>query len=154
MGTFLAFSELIVQHLYDPRYWEAGWILPVLCAGVWFGILTSINDSILMGLARPAYPALSNAAKLITYVVGVPLAFYFYGFAAAVAVISIGEVVKYAALWLLSHKEHLQFGRDDLILTLAFAGTAVGVGEITRVLGIGGGVQSIIPHLIAATGGR
>src|SRR5438067_5748896 len=48
MGTFLALSEFIVRHLYDPRYWEAGWILPVLCTGVWFGILTSINDSILM----------------------------------------------------------------------------------------------------------
>jgi O-antigen/teichoic acid export membrane protein len=71
MGTFLAVSQIIVQHLYDARYWEAGWILPVLCVGVWFGILTSTNDSILMGLARPAYPALSNTAKLITYAVGI-----------------------------------------------------------------------------------
>jgi O-antigen/teichoic acid export membrane protein len=126
--------------------------LPVLCVGVWFGILTSINDSILMGLARPAYPALSNAAKLITYLVGVPLAFFFYGFVAAVAVISAGEIVKYVALWLLSHKEHLQFGRDDLALTIGFAVTAVIVGEITRILGVGGGIQSIVPHLIAGTG--
>jgi len=152
MGTFLALSEIIVHLLYDARYSEAGWILPVLCVGVWFGILTSINDSILMGLARPAYPALSNAAKLITYVIGVPLAFYFYGFVAAVAVISAGEIVKYAALWLLSHKEHLRFGRDDLALTIAFAVTAVVVGEITRILGVGGGIQSIVPHLIAGAG--
>jgi O-antigen/teichoic acid export membrane protein len=152
MGTFLALSEFVVRHLYDARYWEAGWILPVLCVGVWFGILTSINDSILMGLARPAYPALSNAAKLITYLVGVPLAFFFYGFVAAVAVISAGEIVKYVALWLLSHKEHLQFGRDDLALTIGFAVTAVIVGEITRILGVGGGIQSIVPHLIAGTG--
>src|SRR5437763_1977264 len=144
--------RFIVHLLYDARYSEAGWILPVLCVGVWFGILTSINDSILMGLARPAYPALSNAAKLITYLIGVPLAFYFYGFVAAVAVISAGEVVKYAALWLLSHKEHLRFGRDDFALTIAFVVTAVVVGEITRILGVGGGVQSIVPHLIAGTG--
>jgi O-antigen/teichoic acid export membrane protein len=148
MGAFLAVSQIIVRLLYDARYSEAAWILPVLCVGVWFGILTSTNDSILMGLARPAYPALSNAAKLITYVVGVPLAFVFYGFTAAVAVIAIGELVKYVALWLLSHKEHLQFGRDDLLLTIAFATTAVVVGEFTRVLGIGGGVQSILPHLL------
>jgi O-antigen/teichoic acid export membrane protein len=94
MGTFLAVSQIIVRLLYDVRYSEAGWILPVLCVGVWFGILTSTNDSILMGLARPAYPALSNAAKLITYVVGVPLAFVFDGFTAAVAVIALGEIVK------------------------------------------------------------
>lgn len=148
MGGFLAVSEIIVRLLYDARYSEAAWILPILCVGVWFGILTSTNDSILMGLARPAYPALSNAAKLITYAVGVPLAFAFYGFTAAVAVIALGEIVKYAALWLLSHKEHLRFGRDDLLLTLAFAATAVVVGEFTRILGIGGGLQAILPHLL------
>jgi O-antigen/teichoic acid export membrane protein len=153
MGTFLAVSQIIVQHLYDARYWEAGWILPVLCVGVWFGILTSTNDSILMGLARPAYPALSNTAKLITYAVGVPLAFALFGFTAAVAVITLGEIVKYVALWLLSHKEHLQFGRDDLLLTLAFAGTAVVVGEFTRVLGVGGGLQAIYAHLVAGLAG-
>jgi O-antigen/teichoic acid export membrane protein len=152
MGTFLALSEIIVRLLYDPRYAAAGWILPVLCVGVWFGILTSTNDSILMGLARPAYPALSNAAKLITYVIGVPLAFLSYGFVAAVAVIAAGEVVKYVALWLLSHKEHLRFGRDDIILTLAFVGTAAVVGEVSRFAGVGGGIQSIIAHLVA--GGR
>jgi O-antigen/teichoic acid export membrane protein len=151
MGAFLALSGIIVGHLYDARYIEAGWILPVLCVGVWFGILTSTNDSILMGLARPAYPALSNAAKLITYLVGVPLAFLFYGFTAAVIVIAAGELVKYVALWLLSHKEHLQFGRDDLALTLAFAMSAFVVGEITRFLGIGGGIQAIIPHLLAGS---
>ena len=110
-------------------------ILPILCVGVWFGILTSTNDSILMGLARPAYPAISNAAKLITYVVGVPLAFHFYGFMAAIAVIAGGEIVKYVTLWGLSHKEHLRFGRDDLALTLAFAGQRArhsGVPPIAR----------------------
>jgi O-antigen/teichoic acid export membrane protein len=152
MGGFLAVSEIIVRLLYDPRYLEAAWILPVLCVGVWFGILTSTNDSILMGLARPAYPALSNAAKLITYAVGVPLAFAFYGFTAAVAVIALGEIVKYVTLWLLSHKEHLQFGRDDVLLTLAFAATAVVVGEFTRILGVGGGLQAILPHLLPGAG--
>jgi O-antigen/teichoic acid export membrane protein len=153
MGAFLAVSEVVVRLLYDVRYIEAAWVLPVLCVGVWFGILTSTNDSILMGLARPAYPALSNAAKLITYVVGVPLAFAAYGFTAAVTVIAVGEIVKYVALWLLSHKEHLRFGRDDLVLTLAFAATAVVVGEFTRILGVGGGLQAIYAHLVAGMAG-
>jgi O-antigen/teichoic acid export membrane protein len=152
LGGFLAVSNLIVDLLYDERYSQAGVILPVLCVGVWFGILTSTNDSILMGLARPAYPAISNAAKLITYLVGVPIAFHFHGFIAAVAVISGGEMVKYVALWMLSHREHLRFGRDDLVLTMAFGASALTVGEFTRILGIGGGIQSIYPHLVAAAG--
>jgi O-antigen/teichoic acid export membrane protein len=153
LGGFLALSDIIVDLLYDPRYENAGVILPVLCVGVWFGILTSTNDSILMGLSRPAYPALSNAAKLITYLVGVPLALYFYGFIAAVAVISLGELVKYVTLWLLSHKEHLQFGRDDLVLTAAFGSSALVVGEITRTLHVGGGIQGMLHYIASGAAG-
>ncbi|WP_426692715.1 oligosaccharide flippase family protein [Sphingomonas sediminicola] len=154
LGSFLAISGIVVDLLYDQRYQQAGLILPVLCVGVWFGILTSTNDSILMGLARPAYPALSNTAKLISYLIGVPLAFHYFGFMGAVAVISLGEIVKYAALWMLSHKEHLHFGRDDLALTFAFAATALAIGEITRLLGIGGGIQGMIPQFLLQIAGK
>jgi O-antigen/teichoic acid export membrane protein len=135
MGGFLAVSDLIVGILYDPRYAEAGTILPILSIGVWFGILTSTNDSILMGLARPAYPAISNATKLLTYLIGVPLAFHYLGFTAAIAVIAAGEIVKYATLWVLTHKEHLHFGRDDLLLTTAFGVSAIATREIVHLLG-------------------
>jgi O-antigen/teichoic acid export membrane protein len=148
VGGFLSLSHIVIK-IYDARYQEAALILPILCVGVWFNILTSTNDAILMGLSRPAYPALSNAAKLLSYVIGVPLAFVSYGFMAAVAVIAAGEVVKYLALWALSHKEHLRFGRDDLVLTIAFVVSALVVGEITRILGIGGGVQAYIMHFVA-----
>lgn len=149
VGLFLGLAPVIVGLLYDPRYGEAAAILPLLCIGVWFGILTSTNDSILMGLSRPAYPALSNAAKLFTYLIGAPIAFHFFGFIAAVAVISAGEIVKYVALWILSHKEHLHFGRDDIVLTLIFAGTAVVSSELTHLAGwaSGSGFQSILFYL-------
>jgi O-antigen/teichoic acid export membrane protein len=143
MGIFLAFSGPMVGILYDARYREAAVILPVLSVGVWFNLLTATNDAILLGLGRPAYPALSNAAKLATYLIGVPLAFYFYGFMAAVVVISAGEVTKYAVLWISSHKEKLHFGRDDLVLTLAFAGTAIVCIEIMHALGLGAMLGSI-----------
>lgn len=135
-GAFLALSGPIVSILYDARYREAAAILPILCVGVWFNILTATNDAILLGLSRPAYPALSNAAKLITYLIGVPLAFYFYGFTASVIVISAGEIVKYIVLWIFSHKERLHFGRDDAMLTLAFAIAAILTGWIMHALGL------------------
>lgn len=147
VGLFLGFAPIIVGLLYDQRYSEAAVILPLLCVGVWFGILTSTNDSILMGLSRPAYPALSNAAKLSTYLIGAPIAFHFFGFIAAVAVISAGEIVKYIALWILSHKEHLHFGRDDLVLTLIFASAAVISTELTHIAGWGSGFQAVFAYL-------
>lgn len=146
MGMFFALSGPIVGLLYDARYREAAVILPILCVGVWFNILTATNDAILLGLSRPAYPALSNAAKLATYVIAAPLAFHFYGFTAAVFVISAGEIVKYAALWILSHKEHLHFGRDDLVLTLAFTGTGIAITELMHFVGLTAVLTSINIH--------
>jgi len=143
LGVFLASSHLIIGLLYDVRYGEAAAILPVLCVGVWFGILTSCNDSILMGLSRPAYPAFSNAGKLLTYVVAMPLAFHFSGFMAAVAVIAGGELVKYLVLWALTRREHLHFGRDDVVLTSIFAGTAFLAHELFLAVGLGNSVQQI-----------
>lgn len=148
VGLFLGLAPAIVTVLYDPRYGEAAVILPILCIGVWFGILTSTNDSILMGLSRPAYPALSNAAKLATYLIGAPLAFYLSGFLAAIAVISVGEIVKYVALWIMSHKEHLHFGRDDVVLTLIFAFTAVVSSELGQLAGWGSGLTPTLHTLL------
>ena len=150
IGAFLALSPLAVRILYDPRYHDAASIVQILCVGLWFSTLTATNDSILLGLRRPAYPALSNTAKLLTYIVGVPLAFAYSGFTAAIAVISAGEVVKYAALWALSHKEHLRFGRDDLVLTIIFAVTAMAGAEILHSVGLGDG--SVYSQLLAMAG--
>jgi O-antigen/teichoic acid export membrane protein len=149
IGGFLAMAPAIVSFLYDPRYHEAGAIVQILCVGVWFSTLATTNDSILLGLRRPAYPALSNSAKLLTYVIGVPLAFFYSGFTAAIAVISAGEVVKYVALWILSHKEHLRFGRDDLVLTSLFLVSVIGFGEIAQLAGINVGSihRDVVRHV-------
>ncbi|HWJ37567.1 MAG TPA: oligosaccharide flippase family protein [Sphingomicrobium sp.] len=144
IGGFLALAPAIVSLLYDPRYREAAEIVQILCVGLWFSTLAQTNDSILLGLARPVYPALSNVAKLVAYCVGVPLAFHFSGFIAAVAVISGGELVKYVALWMLSHKEHLRFGRDDLMLTVIFAGTALLASEVAHSVGLPGDLPLLL----------
>ena len=153
VGTLMATSDIVVNLLYDHRYQQAGAILPILCVGIWFSILTSTNDGILLGLSRPAYPAWSNAAKLATFVIGVPLAFYFYGFFAAIAVLSVGEVVKYLTLWIISHKEGLHFGREDLVLTLAFGVTAVLVRYAVTFLGLTSSAHHIpIKAMLGALG--
>ncbi|GAA3893242.1 hypothetical protein GCM10022276_10540 [Sphingomonas limnosediminicola] len=143
VGVFLSLSHLIIGLLYDPRYEGAAIILPILCVGVWFSILTSCNDSILMGLGRPAFPAFSNAGKLATYIIGMPLAFYYSGFIAAVAVIASGELVKYVVLWAFTRREHFHFGRDDLVLTIFFGLVALVAHHILVIAGLGGGVQQI-----------
>ncbi|MBK8860264.1 MAG: oligosaccharide flippase family protein [Sphingomonadales bacterium] len=65
VSLFVASSDLIVFMLYDDRYKTAALMLPVLALGVWFSILCTLSESVLLGVGRPSYGALANLVKLV-----------------------------------------------------------------------------------------
>jgi O-antigen/teichoic acid export membrane protein len=145
LACFIAVADELIGLLYDARYARAAIILPTLLVGIWFVVLSTVNESIMLGTARPAYPAISNGAKLLTYVVGVPVAFHFYGLMGAILVLNAGEVVRYVILWLLSRRRHLGFGREDLALTIVFVVALVAVRELLQAMGVTGGISALFP---------
>ena len=147
LAGFVSISDFVIQLLYDDRYLEAGAILPLLMIGVWFAVLCTVNDSIMLGTKRPAFPAISSGAKLAFYVVALPLTFWMFGFMTAVLVLSLGEAVRYVVLWVFSRRQHLGFGRDDLALTLLFFGAILGFREILSLIGLTGGINTLFPIL-------
>ena len=147
LALFTALSDGIVGLLYDDRYLQAGEILPILALGVWFRIIAGINDSILVGLGHPKLAAAGNAAKLLTYIVGVPLAIHHGGFDAAVLVLSLGELVRYLVLWLLGRREGIGFVRDDVAATLLFMAAVVGLRELLAAVGLTSGIEGLFPYL-------
>lgn len=147
LACFVAISDVVIRLLYDSRYETAAEILPLLLLGVWVSVLCKVNDSVLLGMAQPAYTAVANAAKLTTFVVGVPIAFHYYGLMAAIVVLNAGEVVRYLVLWAFSRRRHLAFGRDDLALTILFLIAIVAARELLAKLGLTGGVVGLFPVL-------
>jgi O-antigen/teichoic acid export membrane protein len=145
MGCFVAMSDVIVNLLYDQRYEGAGVILPVLLLGVWLAILCAVNDSVLLGMAKPAYTTSANGAKLATLVVGIPIAFHYWGLLGAVLVLNAGEAVRYVTLWLFSRRQHLGFGRDDLALTILFLICIPFARQMLWSMGLTGDVASLFP---------
>jgi O-antigen/teichoic acid export membrane protein len=154
LGALVAISDVVVLEAYDARYAEAAIQFPLLLLGVWFTILSTVNSSILLGTARPALPALANGAKLLAYVILVPLAFHYYGLIAAIMVVNMGEVVRYLVLWMFTRKQHLAFGRDDLALTILFVATLVVVRQLLLALGLTGGLDDLLPVLRPEFWGR
>ena len=149
LSLFVALSDRIVALLYDERYQAAGIILPVLLLGVWFAILSTVNESILTGIRKPAASAFANVAKFVAYLIAVPLAFQAYGLIAAVIVLSAGEGVKYVTLWVFGRREHLGFGRDDLVLTVIFLAGILGFREALAAGGLTGGLDQLYPWVSA-----
>ena len=149
LSLFVALSDRIVDLLYDERYQAAAVMLPALLLGVWFAILSTVNESILIGIRKPAASTFANVAKFIAYLVAVPLAFQAYGLIAAVLVLSAGEAVKYVTLWVFGRREHLGFGRDDLVLTIIFLLGIFGFRELLAAGGLTGGLDQLFPWVAA-----
>lgn len=145
LGCFVAVSDVVVNLLYDQRYGSAGLILPVLLLGVWLSILSTVNDSVLLGMGKPAYTTGANAAKLITLIIGVPIAFGYWGLIGAVLVLNVGEAARYLVLWWLGRRQHLGFGRDDLALTILFLIAIPAVRKLLWSIGLTGDVASLFP---------
>lgn len=146
LGLFTALSDVIVNLLYDPRYTQAGVMLPLLTVGVWFALLAGVNDTIVVGMGHPKLAAMGNVAKLLTFIVGVPLALGWRGLDAALIMLSAGEFVRYLVLWLMARREGVGFARDDLALTLLFVAATVGF----RMLLAGFGLTTSLGGLFAA----
>ncbi|WP_277981110.1 oligosaccharide flippase family protein [Sphingomonas phyllosphaerae] len=145
VAGFIAISDLLTALLYDQRYQAAGQMLPALSFGVWFAILSTINESVLLGIGKPVYGASANIGKFAWLLVGLPLAVNFYGISGAVLVIASAELVRYVPLWVAQRREGLSFARQDLAMTLVMLGLAVLFREALYGVGLTGDVTSLLP---------
>lgn len=143
VSMFISISDVLITILYDERYHAAKAMLPVLSAGVWFSILCTINESVLLGIGRPVYSAMANITKLVWLIVGLPIAVSYIGIAGAVLVIALADAVRYVPLWLAQKREHLSFARHDIMITLALAGMVVLWRSILWSMGIGTGFSGL-----------
>ena len=131
VAMLAASSDWIVRILYDRRYHEATWLLPVLVLGSWFSILASVSESALLGLGKPSYGALSNTAKMLFLLVGLPIGFSFNGLLGATVVVALADVPKILTLQIGQRRERISFALQDVVATLAMIALIVAF-EATR----------------------
>ena len=130
-------SDLIIRILYDRRYHEATWLLPVLVLGSWFSILAVVNESALLGLGKPSYGALSNVAKMLFLFLGLPVAFGFGGMLGATVIVALADVPKILTLQIGQRREQLSFARQDAVATVAMFVLVVALEAVRWSLGLG-----------------
>ena len=137
LSLFAAVADLLIEILYDQRYHAAGWMLPLLIIGAWFSILCSLNESTLLGFGKPLYGTVANSLKFIYLLIGLPLGYTAYGILGAVAVVAVGDLCRYAPIFVGQVRERFSYGMQDLFATLILLGL-VGIWEWLRsALGFG-----------------
>jgi O-antigen/teichoic acid export membrane protein len=118
-SLFVATADFAIRILYDERYQAASWMLPLLIVGSWFSVLAYVNESILLGLGKPSYSAVSNGAKLAFLLIGLPLMVKIFGLLGGVTVVALADLCRYVPILIGQRRERFSFGTQDLLLTIA-----------------------------------
>lgn len=144
IATLVTVGDLIIGTLYDKRYSEATWMMPILCCGIWFSLLFYTISPALLAIKKPLYSAQSNLARFTIISIGLPLAFYNFGSIGAIIAIAVSDFPLYIVnLWGL-RREKLSCFSQDIQGTAFYIGILALFLFIRHSLGFGFPIQAIL----------
>ncbi|MEM9922299.1 MAG: oligosaccharide flippase family protein [Cyanobacteria bacterium P01_D01_bin.50] len=144
IAALVTLGDFIIATLYDERYAEATWMMPILCCGIWFSLLFYTISPALLAIKKPLYSAQSNLARFVIIAIGLPLAFYNFGVLGAICVVAVGDLPLYIVnLWGLK-QEQLSCISQDIQGTVFFIVILALFLFIRHSLGFGLPIQAIL----------
>lgn len=147
LAALITVGDLIIGTLYDQRYIEATWMMPILCSGIWFSILFFTISPALLAIGKPLYTAQSNLARFVAIGVGLPLAFYNFGILGAIITIALSDlplyIVNLYGLW----REKLSCFVQDIQMTAFFIGVLTLFVTIRYYLGYGFPIDTFLNNM-------
>ncbi len=144
IAGLVTFGDLIIGILYDNRYSDATWMMPILCCGIWFSLLFYSISPALLAIKKPLYSAQSNLARFLIIGIGLPLAFYRFGTIGAIIAIAISDFPLYAVNQIGLRREKLSCISQDIKGTVFFIGVLALFIFIRYFLGFGLPIQAIL----------
>lgn len=130
-------GDVIILLLYDQRYVDASWMLPILALGIWPVVLTQTIDPTLMAIGKPIYGAIGNFSKLVYMIAFIPVAFSTAGVLGAILVIAFNDLPFYLAILVGLWREKLNCIVQDLQATLLLVVLVISTVYIRYILGWG-----------------
>jgi O-antigen/teichoic acid export membrane protein len=98
LAILVSFGDILITTLYDYRYADAGWMLPLVALGVWPLILVTTIDGALYALGNPRPSAWANFYSFLALFSGIWLGNHFFGIAGAVTAVPLSNVPFYGAI--------------------------------------------------------
>ncbi len=136
-GIFACYSDFIIRILYDQRYGEAAWILPMLSIGMWPLIMVESIDSALLSIGKPKYATMANLSKFIYMLAAVPLGYFLGGTFGAVLAVMLNDLPSYITINFGLKREGLSLLRQDLFATIIFISVVLLMLVIRILIGLG-----------------
>ena len=143
--TFLFnFGDILIYKLYDERYYDAAWMLPILAVGVWPLVLHSSVSMILITTGKAFYNAAGNLGKLLYMILLIPFISSTFGLVGAIVVIAFNDIPSYSIIQYGLFKEKFSVIHQDLWATLILFVSLTLVMYIRFQLGFGFSLSRIL----------
>lgn len=118
MVILISIGDLLVLTLYDDRYRDAAWMLPILAIGIWPRLLCSTIDSSLIAIGKAQYTTFGNLSRLVFTVGGIWTGFNWFGIVGAVVAVALNDLVYYTCVNIGLQREGISCLRQDIKMTL------------------------------------
>ena len=144
VAILASFGDLLILFLYNKKYEDASWMLPILSLGIWPIILGSLNNYFLIAIGKPMYASIANCLKLIYMVIVLPLGFSLMGIFGAVIGIAFNDLPGYVVFSYGLWREGLTSIVQDIQITMLLLGL-IAIFSLSRyLLGFGLSINGIM----------
>ncbi len=137
-------GNLLFRGLYNQKYAQAAWMLPLLAFGIWPRMLTQTTDKAFYALGKPQAPTFGYVAKFIFMLIAMPIGYHLAGIPGTMLVIMVNDLPYYVATSIGLQREGLSAYRQDMLTTLAFFGAIAALAAARWGLGYGLSIGSLL----------
>ena len=115
--VFACFGDFLILNLYDERYIQATWMLPILALGIWPNLLFETSCQSLFAIGKPKYLAYGQFAKCLHVCIGLPLGFYYFGLPGFITMVALNDIGLYGLVSYGLWQEKLSCFQQDIKVT-------------------------------------
>jgi len=138
LTALVCFGDIAIKIMYDQRYVDATWMLPILALGIWPRVLCNTgNESILFAVGKIQYPAFGQFLRFLWTSIGLWVAFSIAGLPGAIVAVALNDLGFYAAISYGLWREGVNCLGQDLQATVLLLALITSVLAARYFLGLG-----------------
>lgn len=134
LAMMVNWGGLLILHLYDHRYREAAWMIPILALGLWQTLLYQTTYPVLLSLGKAKYNAIGNGCYCVSVCVGIVVAFHFFHMFGAVIAVAAGDFPLYVSMQIGMQRNRVGVWSQDLKMTAVFVSVVLAFHYLKHLL--------------------
>jgi len=120
LALVVTFGDQLMVHIYDSRYHQASWMVPILALGLWHTLLYATTNACLFAVGKPQYVVAGYFFSALVVLTMTPLAFHRFGLVGFVWTVAFSDVPMYFVNLFGLGREKMYPAAQDFKATILF----------------------------------